>query len=82
MDTWISWVKSDFRILAVRHLAVDVNDGGIGQHGREVLLLTFYGGAVPLQGHFRQHFAEASELYISGTALFSATVNLKGLWTR
>ena len=44
------------RVLAVGHLAVDVNDGGIGQHGREeVLLLALNGGAVPLQGHFRQH---------------------------
>ncbi len=45
------------RVLAVGHLAVDVDDSGIGQHGREeVLLLAFNGGAVPLQGHFRQHF--------------------------
>src|SRR5690606_14008462 len=30
---------------------------GIGQHGREkVLLLAFHGSAIPLQGHFRQHF--------------------------
>ena len=46
------------RVLAVGHLTVDVDYGGIGQHGREeVLLLTFHGGAEPLQGHFRQHLA-------------------------
>ncbi|MNV86217.1 hypothetical protein D3C71_1802290 [compost metagenome] len=36
--------------------------------------------------HFRVTFGsispEARELYISGTALFRATVNLNGLWTR
>ncbi|MNC14322.1 hypothetical protein D3C75_620960 [compost metagenome] len=42
----------------MRHLAVDVDDGGIGQHGREeVFLLALHRGAVPLQGHFRQHLA-------------------------
>nr|POW25138.1 hypothetical protein PB20LOC_03678 [Pectobacterium parmentieri] len=46
------------RVLAVWHLAVNVNDGGIGQHGREeVLLFAFYRGAIPLQGDGWQHFA-------------------------
>lgn len=46
------------RILAVGHLAVDVDYGGVSQHcGEEVLLFALNGGAIPLQGHFRQHFA-------------------------
>ncbi len=38
------------------HLAVDVHDGGVGQHsGEEVLLFAFHRGAIPLQGHSQQH---------------------------
>src|SRR5690554_2523042 len=45
-------------VLAVGHVAVDVDDGGIFQDGgEEVLLLAFYGSAVPLELYFRQHFA-------------------------
>src|SRR5690554_340750 len=45
-------------ILAVWHAAVDVDNGGIFQNGREeVLLLALYRGAVPLQFNLRQHFA-------------------------
>lgn len=47
-----------FGILAVRHLAVDIDNRGISQAGREeMFLLTFNRGAEPLQLCSRQHFA-------------------------
>ena len=47
-------------VLAVRHVALDIDDGGIFQDGgEEVLLLAFNGGAVPLQLNLRQHFARS-----------------------
>ena len=45
-------------VLAVGHVAVDVDDGGIFEDGgEEVLLLALNGGAVPLQLDLRQHLA-------------------------
>ncbi len=46
------------RVLAVGHAAVDVDDGGVFQDGREeVLLLALDRRAVPLKFNLWQHFA-------------------------
>lgn len=70
-------------ILAMGHLAIDLDDGGIGQQGTEKVLLTpLNRGAKPLERHLGQHSPDASALYIKGTALFGATVKRNGLWAR